>query len=131
MKPYEMLVDRLKEMASDGKVRVFEKRTMNQVVEALEDLQSLVEKQAVFEDKLLDDLLMMEAQLRKVESIRDAALKDLMEVGKTTCAVCAHENCHPNDCGVECLECQLDCTCKECRDGSKFLWRGISYAPEA
>lgn len=130
MKQYELLIDRLQEMASDGKVRICDKRMLAQTAEALEALQDIVDKQANLNDRLLDDLLTMEAQLTKVEGVRDAALKDLLEVGKMTCQICAYENCHPNDCGVECLECQLDCACKECRDGSKFLWRGISYAPE-
>jgi len=131
MKQYEPLIARLNAMAAFEASNVSNKRTLEQAAEALEALQDIVGKQAHLNDTLLDDLLKMDAQLTKVEAVRDAALKDLLEVGKTTCAVCAHENCHPTDCGVECLECPHDCACKECRDGSKFLWRGISYAPEA
>lgn len=124
MRQYELLIDRLEEMAADDKVRVCDKRTLGQAADALAALQEIVTKQAVFEDKLLNDLLLMEAQLRKVEKVRDAALEDLMLTGKVTCILCAHDDTQPN-CDVECGECREACACKECKEGSKFLWRGI------
>jgi hypothetical protein len=41
------------------------------------------------------------------------------------CSVCVgaeQEVC--KDCDCECLTCVLDCRCKDCRDESKWEWRG-------
>lgn len=118
MHRYELLTDRLEEMADEDKVRVFDKRTLSQAAEALNGLQNIVTKQATFEDKLLTDLLLMEAQLRKVEKVRDAALADLLLHGKTDCSICAHDGSQPD-------RKKEGCFCHDCRDGSKFMWRGM------
>lgn len=125
MKQYELLIDRLEEMACDDKVRVCDKRTLMQAADAMKGLQNISDKQAGLNDKLLTDLLLMEAQLRKVEEVRDKAVADLLLNGIPDCAICAHNATHPA-CECECLDCKKEeCFCHDCRDGSKFLWRGM------
>lgn len=42
-----------------------------------------------------------------------------------SCSPCAHVDTMM-DCEGECLECKLECPCRECRDSSNFKWSGDS-----
>lgn len=72
---------------------------------------------AMMTKKLSDTL----EELAQVKAERDAAVKCLEDAH--ACETCQHMDTHP-DCDVECLGCQKDCTCRDCRDGSNFKWRG-------
>lgn len=60
-------------------------------------------------------------ELDRVKAERDAAVKCLEDA--RACETCEHMDTHP-DCDVECLGCQKDCQCRDCRDGSNFKWKG-------
>lgn len=72
---------------------------------------------AILQKKLTETL----EQLGQAKAERDAAVKCLEDAH--ACETCEHMDTHP-DCDVECLGCQKDCTCRDCRDGSNFKWRG-------
>ena len=72
----------------------------------------------------------LKAQLAQVTAERDAAVEDLRSP-LDNCKVCRHGNdAFPGGCDGDCMECGLDCFCKDCRNGSKFEWRGVQEGGE-
>lgn len=72
-------------------------------------------------DVVTKRMIELEQELAQVQAERDAAVKCLEDA--RACETCEHMDTHP-DCDVECLGCQKDCTCRDCRDGSNFKWKG-------
>ena len=71
----------------------------------------------------------LEAQAEQLKRERDAAIADIKESDVLyECEHCAHsrmtqeeaEACERND--FECLKCEADCKCKDCRRGSNWEW---------
>jgi hypothetical protein len=64
-----------------------------------------------------------DARIAELEWELAAAKEDIHH--NDACSVCIgaeQEVC--KDCDCECLTCVLDCRCKDCRDESKWEWRG-------
>lgn len=51
-----------------------------------------------------------------VEDVKNNAVRDI-------CEICKAYNSQP-DCECDCMECKLDCPCRECRECSNWKWRG-------
>lgn len=68
----------------------------------------------------------LRAQLEQARAERDAAVNIL--VGLKPCEACAHAGifssraCEAAD--YECAACPAACTCRDCRDGSRWRWKG-------
>lgn len=58
----------------------------------------------------------------QAEKERDAAIADIKH-GTENCEVCRFVNT-VSDCDAECLTCQKECMCRDCRDESHWQWRG-------
>jgi hypothetical protein len=74
---------------------------------------------------LANAIELSEAKERIVELERElaAAKEDLHH--NDACSVCiGAEQGICKDCDLECLDCRLDCRCKDCRDENKWEWRG-------
>lgn len=90
-----------------------------------EDISEMI----VNHEKLLyhrDELL---RQLDATTAKFDAALADMRLAGDEhdLCVVCAHVDTPAGRCDEaynECKDCVNPCTCKDCRDGSNWEWRG-------
>lgn len=77
----------------------------------------------------------LEAAVRETETARkdsadlrlqlEAMEKDLSAC-IDCCDVCAHSRDEESDCDCECESCLADCACKDCKNGSKFEWRGLN-----
>ena len=83
----------------------------------------------VLNEKLVQsdsELQSVKSQLHESKSERDALLED-MKLCVDCCKICSHEmSLPPAGCDGDCLQCKLDCYCKDCLDGKKFEWRGIA-----
>lgn len=66
----------------------------------------------------------LKAALAKVTAERDAAVEDMAQM-LDNCKACAHAHDAPSDCDCECQTCRKKCACGDCRDGSRFEWRGV------
>lgn len=71
-------------------------------------------------DYIIKDL---EKQLEKITAERDAALRDLHHMD--SCDICIGSSTAPKECDCECIDCVLDCRCKNCRNENLWKWRGI------
>lgn len=69
----------------------------------------------------ITDLL---ARAQKAERERDAAVLDLKN--GAWCENCAHY-ADMSECGdlPKCDICRVECYCKDCTDGIKWVWRGV------
>jgi len=112
---YEMLTDRLRALAERWWMAGDLGRTLRQVADAMENQQikihaqkDIIEKQSARIDQLVEEL--------------GTALADLRS--SATCGACMHISYDP-DCDCECLTCERECPCRNCRNGSKFEWRGL------
>ena len=65
----------------------------------------------------------LQAELEQAKAERDAAIKDLRH--NDNCDICIGSKNEPEGCDCECLNCQLDCRCRDCRNESKWQWRGV------
>lgn len=69
-----------------------------------------------------DSDLVHRAALELVAAL-ESAIRDIKH--GDNCEVCKH-NVEQPECDRECLDCELDCMCKDCRDESLWQWRGPS-----
>lgn len=79
-----------------------------------------------FEQIMVDStatITYLQNQLSKVTAERDAAVRDLRH--RDNCDICIGSQNYISGCNGECLDCNLDCRCKDCRNESKWEWRGI------
>lgn len=70
-------------------------------------------------EELLSAYNQVKKELHDTKSELDAAFNYLRMV----CDACVHVDTIA-DCDCECLTCQQDCPCRDCRDGSNFEYRG-------
>lgn len=75
---------------------------------------------------LANAIELSEAKERIVELERElaAAKSDLRH--NDNCDICVGSLKAPDGCDCKCLGCSLDCRCKDCRDESKWEWRGAA-----
>lgn len=142
---YEELVELLRMRAA-----LIDSDLDNQAAEAIEILEALAQngQSAIDTNKrLADKIQMLQAKLDQAKEAldfcrtkdaeiirlgqernhlkreRDQAIKDLHH--KDACSVCIESLNEPESCDCECLDCKLECRCKNCIDESLWQWRGV------
>lgn len=70
----------------------------------------------------------LQSQLAESQRREQAAVEDMKH--SDNCDICVGSGSEPDSCGCECMTCTLDCRCRDCRDESKFEWRGSQEAGE-
>lgn len=68
----------------------------------------------------------LQSQLSESQRRANAAAKDLHH--NDACSICTGSSVEVDGCECECLDCKLNCRCKDCRDESKWQWRGLQEA---
>lgn len=69
-----------------------------------------------------DAIETLESKLYRLKRERDQAVKDLHH--NNACEICIGFN-EQECCDCECLDCTLECRCKNCRDENLWQWRGV------
>ena len=62
--------------------------------------------------------------LYRVDAER-AALIEAIRSSDDPCKHCSHALSEQSDCPFDCETCQIECTCKTCKDGCNFEWCGL------
>lgn len=70
----------------------------------------------------IDLIESLQAQLTESQRRERAAVEDLHH--NDACSICVGSSVEVEGCDAECLDCKLNCRCKDCRDESKWQWRG-------
>ena len=73
--------------------------------------------------KLEHENLMLRTELNRLKRERDQAVKDLRH--KDVCDICIGSLNELEGCDCECLDCKLECRCRNCIDESLWQWRGV------
>lgn len=120
MTNYKELIDTLRDL-THGIVRISNGSVLRAAADAIETLTAELAEERHRHDRLQDWDRGLTENLEKIKAERDAAVKCLEDAH--ACETCQHMDAHP-DCNVECLGCQKDCQCRDCRDGSNFKWKG-------
>ena len=51
------------------------------------------------------------------------ALKQIVKKLDDDCSYCWYTGREPKDCDCECMTCQRECGCRDCRDKNKWAWK--------
>lgn len=82
---------------------------------------------AQYAKTLADLIYSLQADLVRVTAERDAAVRDIM--CRDHCDVCVSGHEHDGECAkadYDCMTCKsATCLCRECRNESKWQWRGV------
>lgn len=89
-------------------------RAERRLHEAKSELEAAVRGQETLQVYAEDMRLQLEAMEKDLATCIDC------------CDVCAHSRDEESDCDCECESCLADCPCKDCKNGSKFEWRGLN-----
>lgn len=116
MNNYKELIERLRD---PNNCNVLD--DVDEAADAIETLTAELAEERHRHDRLQDWARGLTEKLEKIKAEREAAVKCLEDAH--ACETCQHMDAHP-DCDVECLGCQKDCPCRDCRDGSNFKWKG-------
>ena len=66
----------------------------------------------------------LQAEVERLKAAYDGLVADVKTCGvRDVCYICKAYNNQP-DCECDCMECKLDCPCRECRECSHWKWRG-------
>lgn len=89
-------------------------------------LQAVIEAAPTIDPETLPVVKELRKQLARIMAERDAAVGALAKA--KSCEACAHAGvfaagaCETAD--YECAACPAACTCRDCRDGSRWKWKG-------
>ena len=88
---------------------------MSNAADLIESLQA-ENKAAIAGQETLQKAL-AESQRREQAAVENSHHND-------ACSICVGSSVEIEGCDAECLDCKLNCRCKDCRDKSKWQWRG-------
>ena len=125
---YENLTDRMRVIADRWWMAGDLGRTLRQAADAMENQQIRLHAQQDIIEKQRARVEELTEALRTAQAAGEAAVKDL--AATRCCTFCVHVD-ESQDCEAECMDCAKDCVCRDCRDGDKFIWRGIQREVDA
>ena len=75
-------------------------------------------------DLVSNELKKARVAAERLQAAYDGLVADVKTCGvRDVCFICKAYNSQP-DCECDCMECKLDCPCRECRECSHWKWRG-------
>lgn len=100
----------------------------NDAADAIEQVQNELESLQDCRHKckivcLLKEYTQMRDKYNHLKRERDQAVKDLRH--KDVCDICIGSLNELEGCDCECLDCKLECRCRNCIDESLWQWRGV------
>ena len=69
-------------------------------------------------------IMAVASRLEHVNAQYVALAKDAAKAGPDTCRICKFNEAYVDKCECDCTICDLDCKCRNCKEGSEWKWRG-------